>query len=233
MGQSTVSRPASADALTENAKRIVALATDLFAEHGYHGVSTRQLAAAADLNIATVHHHVGTKQQLYRLVYQELHQQERALVDAFVAGVASTPMEDAAAVRAVFERFVDQLTDTWEANPAWPRLYIRHWLDGNIDGSDNEQRLSLPLYAAIRAVLERARETGVVRHAVDTGLFLRSFDWMIYGYLVSGPVDWENWRGDPHDRANLAAFKIFLHEYMARMLGLDEGSNNRATGAGE
>ncbi len=212
--------PVAPPALTESAQRIVEIATQLFADHGYHGVSTRQIAAAAGLNIATIHHHVGTKRDLYDLVYRELHAQERALVDDFVAGIASTPMEDAAAVRATFAHFIDRLTDTWEAHPAWPRLYLRHWLDGDREDGHHDQRLSLPLYEAVRAVLDRAAESGVLRHPVDAGLFLRSFDWMIYGYLISGPVDWTHWRGDPHDEANLAAFKQFLHDYMTRMLGL-------------
>lgn len=233
MTQTALSPEVNTEALSDNAQRIVALATELFAQHGYHGVSTRQLAAAAGLNIATVHHHVGTKRDLYRLVYRELHLQERALVDAFVAEVENTPMEDARAVREMFTRFVDQLTDTWESHPAWPRLYIRHWLDGAAEGSEQEQRLSLPLYVAIKSVLERAQAAGVVRNEIDAGLFLRSFDWMIYGYLLSGPVDWEAWMGDPHDQKNLRAFKQFLHEYLIRMLGLEDGATNRAQGAGE
>jgi AcrR family transcriptional regulator len=38
----------------DSQEHILRAATLLFAEHGYHGVSTREIAGAVDLNVATV-----------------------------------------------------------------------------------------------------------------------------------------------------------------------------------
>ncbi len=53
--------PDTQEDLTEAAGRIVRVATDLFAEQGYHGVSTRQLAAAAGTGLASMNYHVGAR----------------------------------------------------------------------------------------------------------------------------------------------------------------------------
>jgi hypothetical protein len=52
--------------------RILRAATLLFAEHGYHGVSTREIANAVGLNIATVSRHTGSKAEGFRLAVEFL-----------------------------------------------------------------------------------------------------------------------------------------------------------------
>jgi AcrR family transcriptional regulator len=56
----------------EQVEWILDAVTPLFAEKSYDGVTTRELAAAAGLNIATVHHHLGTKGEVYRWVVAAL-----------------------------------------------------------------------------------------------------------------------------------------------------------------
>jgi AcrR family transcriptional regulator len=49
-------------------ERILATATSLFAQHGYNGVSTRQIAAAAQVNEVTIFRHYPRKHDLYLAV---------------------------------------------------------------------------------------------------------------------------------------------------------------------
>jgi AcrR family transcriptional regulator len=48
--------------------RILAAARDTFAAHGYGGASIRQIASAATVDPALVHHYFGTKDQLFLTV---------------------------------------------------------------------------------------------------------------------------------------------------------------------
>ena len=50
--------------------RILATAERLFAEYGYDGVSMRQIGAEADAQIALIAYHFGTKEKLYRAVFE-------------------------------------------------------------------------------------------------------------------------------------------------------------------
>ena len=51
-------------------ERILGTAERLFAEYGYDGVSIRQIGAAADAQIALISYHFGTKDKLYRAVFE-------------------------------------------------------------------------------------------------------------------------------------------------------------------
>jgi AcrR family transcriptional regulator len=50
--------------------RILAAAERLFSEHGYDGVSVRQIGAAAKAQIALISYYFGTKEGLYRAVFR-------------------------------------------------------------------------------------------------------------------------------------------------------------------
>ena len=49
-------------------KRILAMAAKLFAQFGYNGVSTREIAAAAEVNEVTIYRHFPRKRDLYLAV---------------------------------------------------------------------------------------------------------------------------------------------------------------------
>ena len=94
---------------TDNAERIVSLAADLFAQHGFHGVTTRQIAAAAQLNIATVHHHVGTKGELYARVLDRMQREENELAARFLEALDGAIAQGAAALRTLLISTADEI----------------------------------------------------------------------------------------------------------------------------
>jgi AcrR family transcriptional regulator len=201
-------------------ERILDQATHLFAEQGYHGTSTRQIAAAAGLNIATVHHHVGTKRDLYLRVIERLCAEDRAMIDAWLSEWPAGAALDAPALRDVLLRLLDRLIDRMREHPERVRLYLRRWLEPRDELTETESELSLELYVPVMAVIDDARSRGVVRLQSDAATFLRSVDWLLYGYFVAGPMDRGTLRGDPADSASLENFQAFMREYLCRMLGL-------------
>jgi AcrR family transcriptional regulator len=50
-------------------ERLLLTATRLFAEHGYEGVSLRNIARAAKTHLALIHYHFGSKEDLYRAIW--------------------------------------------------------------------------------------------------------------------------------------------------------------------
>ena len=71
-----MSRSKDTAPVSASRERIIRAAAALFARNGFHGVTTRQIAAMAELNISTVHYHVGSKQDLYDTKYKEIEMDE-------------------------------------------------------------------------------------------------------------------------------------------------------------
>ncbi len=58
------------DAGEDTTNRIVSAATRLFAERGYEGTSTKEICDAAGVNIAAIHYHFDSKENLYRHIIE-------------------------------------------------------------------------------------------------------------------------------------------------------------------
>lgn len=199
-------------------QRILDAATELFAEHGFEGVSTRKIAAATGLNIATIHHHVGSKHDLYMAVLDRFYAREEALVDALLERIDDSVLHDRDALRAAFFALIDALLDFARSHPDRQRLYVRRWLEANAELEQREATMTLRLYRRMDDVLERAKRAGVIRQDFDCGYFMRSFDWLVCGYFTTGAFSWHRLRVDPRRRPNLDAFRAYLKDYTQQML---------------
>lgn len=61
--------------------RLLAAAVELFARHGFHGTSIRDIAARAGVNVAAGHYHYGSKDGLYVAVLRAQFAEVRAQLD--------------------------------------------------------------------------------------------------------------------------------------------------------
>ena len=209
------------DQTSDSLDRILKEATLLFAEHGYHGVSTRAIAQAVDLNVSTINYHAGSKRELYQKVFHRLFLHEFEVVSRFAGYVDAEVVHDPAALRDLLQCLIDALVDMTLERPEVPRLWVRRWLEREFHFEDIEVEYSLPIYEMVRDLLERARQAGTIRGpGPDLRLLLISFTWMLYGYFTGGPIAWNIAEADPFDPDQIAAFRTFLHEYVCHMLDL-------------
>jgi AcrR family transcriptional regulator len=216
-GMASKGDQASSDSL----ERILREATLLFAEHGYHGVSTRALAKAVGLNISTINYHAGSKEEIYRQVFQRLFLREFEAVSRFAGYVDDAVVDDPDALRHLLRDLIDALIDMSLDSPEVPRLWVRRWLERDFQFDGIEVDYSLPLYEMVRDLLERARRAGTIRaDGPNTRLLLISVTWMLYGYFTGGPIAWNLAEADPFDPEQIAAFRVFMHDYVFRMLDL-------------
>jgi AcrR family transcriptional regulator len=209
--------PAAASPVPDDSReRILAAATALFAEHGYDGATTRLVASAAGLNVATVAYHVGSKADLYREVMRRAQAAEAkavdAALDAFRAAAASG--DAAEAVRGLVGAYLDFcLTDTHI-----PALWMRRWLADAAEVAGPEAEYAKPLIDAVCAAV--ARELPGTAENADVEMTVWTILWSTHGFCRSGILDGQGVRRGPEDAAAVARFRGHLERLALRELGL-------------
>ena len=117
MQKRNVGRPRGGDPV-ETRRGILRAAEECFAASGFVGATTRQVAARAGVNVATLHYHFGSKGKLYRAVLDAATRK-----DVPFLGSGKTPEERLSSV-------VEVLWDFGAAHPELPRLSLLHRLAG-------------------------------------------------------------------------------------------------------
>ncbi|HZR82137.1 MAG TPA: TetR/AcrR family transcriptional regulator [Candidatus Binatia bacterium] len=106
--------------------RILLAAEEVFAEKGFDGASTREIAARARVNISSLHYHWESKETLYVAVFERIYQQLFDTLQDDFAQPASR--EDA---RAVIARAMGRAYDFFADHPTVPRLLMRRIMDAD------------------------------------------------------------------------------------------------------
>jgi AcrR family transcriptional regulator len=117
MKKRNVGRPRDGNP-AETRRDILKAAEESFAASGFVGATTRQVAARAGVNVATLHYHFGNKERLYR-----------AVLDAAVSG----DVPDSAGASSPADRLTGVVEALWDfawMRPTLPRLSLLHRLAG-------------------------------------------------------------------------------------------------------
>ncbi|MEV4256160.1 TetR/AcrR family transcriptional regulator [Spirillospora sp. NPDC049652] len=208
---------AQSDDGPSRSERILEAATRLFAERGYDATSTRAIADAVGLNIATVAYHVGGKPELYRAVMRRAHLAQRDVVIAAL-GQLNTCGSSAEETRAALLGFVDAYLSFCLSRPEVAALWIRRWLSEGADVTDIETEFAGPLIAevatAVRAVLDRAG----IGAGVDVEMLTFTIVWTAHSFGQAGIIDPAGRRVGPRDLAVLDRFRANLHAVVTGVL---------------
>ena len=101
----------------ETRQRLVDESLRLFAEHGFKGVSVRDIGSAAQANVAAVSYHFGSKQGLYRTIFETVLDEDEgrfreliANVETLLARAVSDPVLLAAALDILVSGMIGRLS---------------------------------------------------------------------------------------------------------------------------
>lgn len=184
---------------------VLQAATRLFAASGYAGTSMRDIAEASGASQPLIHHHFGTKEQLYIEV-------KRQVIAAFaednpdVAQGGATPGEIRAEMRRLYE-FLG-------GNDALLRLAAWARLEGNHAMWPGEAELMQALCARIT----RAQKARVLRQDMEPAHLAVMMVGLIYFWLDHREYYAKLFDGRPNDQA-------YLHDAVALVVrGAAEGA---------
>ena len=87
-------------------EQILDAAEKMFAEHGIEAVSLRSIIGEADVNLAAIHYHFGSREGLVEAVFERrvgpINQERIALLDELEARAAGAPLEVEDVLRVLF-----------------------------------------------------------------------------------------------------------------------------------
>jgi TetR/AcrR family transcriptional regulator, regulator of cefoperazone and chloramphenicol sensitivity len=116
----------------ETRARLIEAAIDVFGRQGYEGATTRQIAKAADANLAAIVYHFGSKEALYLAVaghlVGEINERMGPVLALVEASFPARPAEAVALLKRMLGAFVDVVLGTPQAE-RWARFIVREHLD--------------------------------------------------------------------------------------------------------
>jgi AcrR family transcriptional regulator len=192
-------------------ERILEVATRLFAALGYDGTSTRMIAEAAGLNVATIAYHVGGKRDLYLAVMERAHLAERTALDRALAEIPPN--------REGLLALVDGYVDFCIARPEIPALWMHRWLSDAADIAHLEEQYVRPLIELVTGVARK-----VVADDVDVDYVVWTIVWCTHGFGCGGLLDTGGNRLGLDDPAAVARFRTQMRRVVAAEIGLPAGS---------
>ncbi|WP_141581596.1 TetR/AcrR family transcriptional regulator [Actinomadura sp. WMMA1423] len=188
---------------SENGReRIIEAATRLFAALGYDGTSTRMIAEAAGLNVATVAYHVGGKRDLYLVVMERAHHAERQVLEQAIAEM--TPDEEG--LLEVVDRYVMLCVE----RPEIPALWMHRWLADAADVAHLDDEY-------VRPMMDLASEAvrDIVGDEADLDYLVWTVVWCTHGFGAGGILDQDGKRRKLDDPQAVARFRAHMRRTIA------------------
>lgn len=137
-------------AVEEARQRLLHAGLRLFAQHGYAKTTTRELAEAAQVNVAAISYYFGDKAGLYRGVFVACANP----VDEEIARYAGPGLNLEQALRGLYAGFIDTLRHGEEAR-LFMKLYFREMLEPTGVWQETIDKDFRPQHQALVALLAR------------------------------------------------------------------------------
>lgn len=138
--------------------RLLDAAEELFCEHGFEGASIRDIAAAADCNIASVNYYFGGKEKLYEEVWRRhlilMRDVRIASIDKVMSKSDGKPQLEVL-LKAFAEAFIGPLVDESRARRL-SKLWAREMIDQHLPANMFAQEMVIPTLTAMRTALVKA-----------------------------------------------------------------------------
>ncbi len=156
----------------DTASRIVTTATRFFADKGYDGTSVKDICDAAGVNIAAIHYHFGSKENLYRHIIEQFATERLE----FARRTLQTPM-NAEDLTVRLEIFLRQVVEAILKQPEVAILIQRGIEMFDLMSEDVFRNTILKLFENLVEFLAQAKKKGLLAADVDPFFaagFLRS-----------------------------------------------------------
>ncbi len=150
---------------------LIAVATPLFAEKGFHGVSVRELAKAANMNLSMISYYFGGKESLYTAVLSEQFATLKQVAE--IGKLTLDPLGK-------FECYISATVERYRKNPYLLRFYTSEL-------TNPTSSFELIVKPAIREVLLILQ--GIFNEGLASGQFRKKLDPMDTILALAGMIN--------------------------------------------
>jgi TetR/AcrR family transcriptional regulator len=186
--------------------QLVAAARELFARHGFEGVSLRQVADAAGVTPAMVSYYFGGKQGLWRAVLEDY-------LEEALEGMLT--MRDRIEAPGGLAVYLARHTQLLAAQPWVAPLLFREVVLGGRPSAEFVARFPARLRELLRGAVERARDRGEIAAGLDTDLLVLSLlSAAVFPFLVRPLI--ERLLDQPVDADFAARWATHAHDLFSK-----------------
>ena len=157
-------------------KRILDAAEATFAEAGWLGATTQQIARAAGVNEVTLFRHFGTKEALFGALIGRFIEGRRELIDQAISEHA--PMEE------VLARLAKRQHESWLASAGFIRTLLGEMHRHPAEVRKVVHETAWPLREQMLRLLQGWQREGQVRAGVDCEAALDLFSALFFGQAI-------------------------------------------------
>ena len=140
---------------------------DLFSRKGFAGTTTKEIAAAAGVSEAIIFRHFATKRDMYTAIIEHNMHSDRAR--EVLAGMeACMKRRDD---EGLFRLIAKETIGWHRRDPRFEKLMMHAGLEGHELATIYRREFGLPIFASLRAYLDRRQRGGALRH-IDSGAMI-------------------------------------------------------------
>lgn len=151
---------------TDKQLQIIDAAQRLFADEGFDGTSVRDIAKAADVNIAMISYYFGSKEKLLEAIFEVHAQKIRMQLENLLNNPDMEPMQK-------MEQLVDRYLDKYFTNQCFHRIIVREQMTNKesvISGLLHEMKKQNQ--ELVKKLIQEGQKKNVFRKHVDVPLLM-------------------------------------------------------------
>ena len=160
--------------------QLIEAAMDLFSRKGFAGTTTREIALAAGVSEAIIFRHFATKRDLYTAIIE--HNIHSAGAKQALAGMEACMKrhDDEGLFRAIAKETIEG----HRKDARFEKLMMHASLEGHELATIYRREFGLPIFAALRAYLDRRQRSGALRH-INAGAMIVAIAGMANYYALN------------------------------------------------
>lgn len=153
---------------------------DLFSRKGFAGTTTREIALAAGVSEAIIFRHFATKRDLYTAIIEHnIHSAEAKQVLAGIEACMKARDDEG-----LFRLIAREMIEGHRKDPRFEKLMMHASLEGHELAAIYRSEFGVPLFASLRAYLDRRQRSGALRH-IDSGAMILAIAGMAHYFAMN------------------------------------------------